>query len=159
MTTRVYKAFSMWQPWASLLVGEYKRVETRSWPLRGLYTGEPILIHAAKRWTGAEQETCEEFPFRQNLTLAARRGLWDFQHPPRGAIIGVATWSRAWPVETLLPGLGPMERAFGDFSAGRFGWLFATMKPIKPIPYRGAQGLFRVELDETQIEYVERSRP
>ena len=41
------KAITIWQPYASLLVGQkFKRFETRGWATR--YTG-PIAIHAAKR--------------------------------------------------------------------------------------------------------------
>lgn len=55
---------SLWQPWASLLVGGVKRVETRGWPIK--HRG-PLLIHAAKRWDGSTARLCLGEPFRPAL--------------------------------------------------------------------------------------------
>jgi hypothetical protein len=39
------------------------------------------------------------------------------------------------------------ERFLGDFSPGRFGWVLENVRALDtPIPYRGAQGLFNVEI-------------
>src|SRR5262245_48292663 len=45
------RAISLWQPWASAVVCDGKRIETRHWPTnyRGL-----LLIHAATRCVRAE---------------------------------------------------------------------------------------------------------
>lgn len=38
------------------------------------------------------------------------------------------------------------ERAFGDYSAGRFAWLLANVRPLEtPIPAKGALGLWEWE--------------
>lgn len=42
-------ALTLWQPWASLVAWEEKRIETRSWSTS--YRG-PLVIHAAKRFAG-----------------------------------------------------------------------------------------------------------
>lgn len=39
------------------------------------------------------------------------------------------------------------ERALGDFSRGRYGWVLANIRSIRPIPFRGAQQLFDVPDD------------
>jgi hypothetical protein len=37
------------------------------------------------------------------------------------------------------------ERALGDYSPGRYGWVLANVRALpQPIPYKGAQGLFTV---------------
>jgi hypothetical protein len=41
--------------------------------------------------------------------------------------------------------LSEQERIFGDYSPGRFAWILQDIQRLeKPIPYRGAQGLFTV---------------
>jgi len=36
------------------------------------------------------------------------------------------------------------EAFFGDFSVGRYQWITARRRPLKPFPVAGRQGLFRV---------------
>lgn len=44
--------------------------------------------------------------------------------------------------------LTPRERAFGDYSDGRYGWLTSRVVRLpEPIPFRGAQGLFDIPDD------------
>lgn len=38
-----------------------------------------------------------------------------------------------------------------DWDPGKFAWLLADIRPIHPVPARGAQWLFRIELD---IEFL-----
>lgn len=144
--TRCMPAISLWQPWATLLAAGYKRVETRSWAPRELHMGETVAIHAAKHWTQDERELCEDDPFfRRFLTLAARRGLWDTGHPPLGCIVGVATFHTAAPTERLIrnPKLTEREHGFGNYSPGRYGWVFVDARPITPpVPLRGERGIF-----------------
>lgn len=33
------------------------------------------------------------------------------------------------------------ERPFGDFAAGRYAWILDNVRPIDPVPMKGAQGL------------------
>ena len=39
------RALSLWQPWASLIADERKKIETRHWPMH--YRG-PLAIHGTK---------------------------------------------------------------------------------------------------------------
>jgi hypothetical protein len=152
---RTMRAISLWQPFATLIASGAKKFETRSWAPRGLHTGEPVLIHAAKRWTEDERELLDDPVFRRELTLAQRRGLWSFDHPPLGCLVAVATFNSAWRAEDLVAKIGAHERYFGAYAPGYWGWRFVEVKPIKPIPWRGAQGLFGVSIDEARLEYVE----
>lgn len=146
------KAISLWNPWAALMVRGAKCVETRSWPIA--YRG-PLLIHAAKKWDKFLIGLCETEPFR--AALAAFGDGWEM---PFGAIVGRVDVIGCYPTERVgcvanqptpmtMPGgkmyVGETERAFRDYSPGRFAWLCANPVAFeKPVPYRGAQMLFEV---------------
>lgn len=156
------KAISIWQPWATLIASGAKRIETRSWPPYGLKPGQLVAIHAGKRWTAKEGELCTDDPlFKRYLTLAQRRGLWDFEKPPLGCVVAIARFDQAVPTEHTshlsFKGKGKVpperaaqiqlwlteaERAFGNYAPGRWAWVFAEVRPLEPIPLRGQQGLF-----------------
>lgn len=55
---------------------------------------------------------------------------------------GLATWRRGDSYVTSAWRITDQERAFGDYSSGRYAWLLADVRPLRvPLPYRGAQGL------------------
>ena len=101
----------------------------------------------------------EELPPSAVLGIKSRR-IWRYLYElPRGVILGVATLADCLPVTmrnrvgTLcLPlnkrqDLSLQETMLGDFSPGRFGWQLANVRLLpEPVPYRGAQGLFRVRI-------------
>jgi activating signal cointegrator 1 len=155
---RTYRAISIWQPWATLIASGAKKIETRTWAPRWLHMGEPVLIHASKRWTEDEQDLLDDPMFQLHLSVAAARGLWNFDAPPLGCIVAVATFNVAWRSEELLPKISAQERYFGAYAPGYWGWHFPKVRPIAPIPYRGRQGIFPVTLDEAELVYVEAGR-
>lgn len=161
------KCLSLWQPWATLLVTGHKRVETRGWPIR--HRG-PLLVHAAKKWNEELWHLCRTAPFDGALTQAGytlaggnpKRGL------PFGFIVGRVDVVECYRTEDVLfdsSGLDVIprfpvdqvrngklrlwpdpERAFGDYSPGRFAFLCTNpVRFDKPIPCIGRQGLFNVE--------------
>lgn len=137
------KAITIWQPWASLLVTDQKKYETRSWATS--YRG-PIAIHAAKR------------PVRRTIDALAEGDLWEtlalfeslFPGPGElvqlstGAIVGTAILARCNLIdEAFVAKLTPQERALGDFTLGRYAWEFQEKIPVAPpIPVKGMQGLW-----------------
>ena len=129
------KAISLWQPWASAVAIGAKTIETRSWftPHRGL-----LAIHAAKKNT----PDLREF-FTWNACEPLRRaGITSFDQLPFGAIIATCRMMECLRT-TDLDGLTDQERALGDYSPGRYAWVFADIEPLeKPVPYRGFQSLF-----------------
>lgn len=164
------KCLSLWQPWASLLVHGKKQVETRGWEMR--HRG-PLLIHAAKKWDEElAYQAADPLFFRPALEAvgivfdrdeaACRRG-WGL---PFGAIVGRVEVVDCVPTGLVRDGLqlapslnegeyqgkrwkhldiNMRERAFGDYSPGRFAFLCAGFVAFAtPIPYRGAQGMFDV---------------
>lgn len=150
------KCISLWQPWASLMALGHKTIETRSWSTG--YRG-PLAIHAAKRLMIPDDPEFFDALRRLGITIH------DINKLPLGAIVGACNLSACVPsdnFQTLLnvaaKGLSPEARAraiesierqkiFGDYSPGRFLWLVSNIKKLEtPIPCRGRQGLFEVEI-------------
>ena len=148
------KVLSLWQPWASAVAVGAKRVETRSW--RTTYRGL-IAIHAAKRrvigeliyfrscwnWCGA----------LASLGVTMGNGPTLDHLLPFGAVVAVADLVDCLPTDSFTVGLLDRkhgqepyqwtERQMGDFSPGRYGWVFENIRALaKPLPMCGHQGLW-----------------
>jgi len=131
------KALSILQPWASLVVYGFKRIETRSWPTR--HRG-PLAIHAAGWFRKAQRERYRQQPFRACLAAAGIHRMGDF---PLGSIVGVVNVIDCVPVSDLCDAIDDRERHFGNFGADMFAWLLADPDPLKePVPCVGQLGLF-----------------
>jgi hypothetical protein len=155
-------AISLWQPWAHLIAIGAKRFETRSWSTtyRGL-----MAIHAGKKWTSRMAAQCLEEPFLSILSkdeptfrLRAEANAADLSFA-FGAVIAIADLVEVWPTSELawascpkslrnpaVPpdlAIGLQERAFGDFSHGRYAWQYENVTRLpEPIPCPGKQGLW-----------------
>jgi len=129
------KGFSLTQPWATLVAMGSKQVETRSWstPYRGW-----LAIHAAKGFPGyAKDFASAEFTLGR---LPAQL--------PRGGIVALARLGKVMRTEALAPILTPLERLYGDYSSGRYGWLLYDVIALpEPIPCRGALSLWEIPAD------------
>src|SRR5689334_2818809 len=141
------KGISLWQPWATAMAIGSKRNETRSWSTH--YRG-PLAIHAAKRcvkdelifhsahwgWCGALAPI--------GLTMGGKERLIDLL--PFGAIVAVGNLADVKPVGHLMLEeietmrypegdtdelYGWTERSMGDYTLGRFAWIFDWMRPLK----------------------------
>jgi len=135
------KALSLIQPWGTLITIGAKRYETRSW--RAPYRGW-IAIHASQRIPRDCADLCATEPFASALRQA---GYDRWQDIPLGAVVGVAMLSWVHRTEQLEKvaslTLTDTERAFGDFSPGRYAWrLDRALKLRRPNPARGARGLW-----------------
>lgn len=149
------KVISLRQPWATLVVVNRKRIETRSWATT--YRG-PLLIHAGKKFMEGVEPSFQD-PFFSDLVAIYGIRLPGF---PFGAIIGkvemvgcykiggktaeVNIYDEAIPawVHYEIPPPEP-ELSFGDYTPGRYAWLF--QKPVRfkrPILWKGLLGLFNV---------------
>lgn len=132
------KALTIHQPWASLIAYGHKRYETRSWATS--YRG-PIAIHAGKSLA----------PIRE-LEESDRRLVWRMRTKlygqaldtlPFGAIVAIGELVACSSTLGGMIVLEENERAFGNFSAGRYAWEIVNVNPLRePIPARGAQGLW-----------------
>jgi activating signal cointegrator 1 len=130
------KALSLLQPWASLVVTGAKQIETRSWSTK--HRGG-LLIHASTGKAGAVLTS--EPPFSKYIH--------NFNQLPFGAIIGQVVLTDVIRVEelhlsdTAINHLTLEERAFGDYTNGRFAWMLE--EPVlfsKPILVKGTLGLW-----------------
>jgi hypothetical protein len=139
------KVLTLTQPWASLLfvpdLRLRKRMETRSWFTN--YTGT-IGIHAGKGLGGMSKHEfvrlCKSEPFATALQAMGYKRASDL---PRGCIIGTVDIVQMFHTEEMDGIISNVERAFGDYSDGRWAWdLTRPRRWETPIPTRGALGLW-----------------
>jgi hypothetical protein len=155
------KAITMTQPWATLLALGANRIETRSWPTS--YRG-PLAIHTAIGFPKHAVELCRQSPYAEAL---AAGGYDDAADLPRGKVISVGTLddllrcdesTERSIIEQSRAGLLPAhELAFGDFSAGRFGFVLSDMRMLaSPLLARGMLGLWNVpaELEDRIVSQI-----
>jgi hypothetical protein len=141
------KVISLLQPWASLVVIGAKKVETRSWNAKHRGT---LLIHASAK---------EFKPVRGMEDLMANMEWCGFfekvQHMPYGAIIGQVELTHTDSTEQISERevyhygssykwqITKQEKAFGDYSPGRYGWLLSNaIEFIQPIPAKGSLSIW-----------------
>jgi activating signal cointegrator 1 len=141
------KALSLLQPYASLVIYGFKKVETRSW--RTSYRGL-LAIHSSKSWMEDYWYMCAEEPFRSALK---QMGI-NPDNPvalPLGQVLGTVDLDHVGlikPDYRVSMGMNFIavhepERSFGDYTPDRFGWMLHDPKRFdEPIPARGKQGLW-----------------
>lgn len=145
------KILSLWQPWGTLMALGYKRNETRSWatPYRGL-----IAIHAAKN----KEAICDTGDLL--VQAGIKKSLFDPDPFPTGdqdwnfgCILAVGRLTGC--IHTHMANPSPQERALGNYTEGRAAWVFEEIRRVKPLPFRGMQGLKDLPADvEAKLEYV-----
>lgn len=138
-------AITLTQPWASLMEWGAKVIETRG--RRTNYRGW-IAIHAAK---GCPDE-CRALVYKEPFLTALRHR----KDPlPFGAVVAVTRIIGCLRTDEF-PGLTEPERSFGDYSAGRYGYLTEGVRRLRdPIPMRGAQTIpWRMPRTITEVDLV-----
>jgi hypothetical protein len=130
------KAFSLWQPWASLWLSPRKPHETRHWST--IYRGK-LAVHAAQHF---ERNFPAGDPLRE--ILEDEFGSHWGRDLPKGCILGwvdlvsVRSMTETQPVDDD-------DRACGNWSSERFAWRRGAYSILNtPVPFRGRQGLFNV---------------
>ncbi len=128
------KALTLTQPWASLVALGHKQIETRSWSTN--YRGA-LYIHAAKGFPRWARDFAGEAQAGGRLPAEL----------PLGVLVATARLVDVRPTDDPALELSSLERRFGDYHPGRFAWLLEDIEPLaEPIPWRGALGLFNVQL-------------
>lgn len=137
------KALTLWQPWASLIAFEEKKVETRCWSTK--YRGL-IAIHAAlaiPRWVGDSRKS-QEFHDRM-MKLAYADGMFE-TGMPKGVVLCVAELVAIEPTEKVRDDLSEQEILFGNYEDGRYAWFLEVKKRFdRPIPAKGNRMLWNWE--------------
>jgi hypothetical protein len=139
------KAISLHQPWASAMAIGVKKVETRSWQT---YHSGLIAIHAATIQTMEQIDFFDNFVLEDSNTRAAfeRNGIKGFSQLPFGAVVAVGDLLEGVRTEAIS-GLSTTESNWGDYSNGRFGWMFTKIwKLEEPFIVRGHQRIFNVDI-------------
>lgn len=133
------KAISLHQPWAHLVAFGHKRIETRSWAPPDAVVGQRIVIHASK--TTRDSDRMRHDPiFMSYLPRGFGWGAMAY-----GCIVATACIVAVEPMTgPWIERVGEVERMFGNFSPGRFGWMLDDVERVAPIFWRGAQGFFDV---------------
>lgn len=160
------KALTLWQPWASAVACEQKRVETRSWKTK--YRGE-IAIHSAAKlppsWLGASRHAAA---FRDELAdvLGARRDSDDrgglhvdqaVRALPFGQILCIVRLVAIEETAMVRDSLSERERIFGNYEDGRYAWLFEMVERLnEPIPAKGNRMLWNL-VDEQAAKVLDRN--
>lgn len=139
MSTPIIRGLTLWRPWAAAIVHGPKRVENRPWapPLGLVSHGLWLAIHAGKRWDaeGARfiAETWAECPAELDRDEVASG--W----PPAFSAEGIIGVARVREVRRLAE----VTPAHYEWAFGPWCWLLDDVRALpKPIPCRGAQGLW-----------------
>jgi hypothetical protein len=148
------RIISLWQPWASLMALNEKRIETRSWGTR--YRGE-LAIASTLKFDKDARALCRVMPFRLALE---RHGITDPEQLPLGAILCRTMLRGVLPTSDFvlagMPKISEFKRHhaaefdpdFGDYRPDRRAWICDETQACRdPIPYAGAQGIRELPLE------------
>lgn len=160
------KVITIQQPCASLCVHTddngkaFKQFETRSWNTK--YRGE-LLIHAS-----AKPIPIKDNPLDKWCTRFGRH-YFDNCVFSYGEIIGSVNLVNVYRTDDLtsplckqytgLERISEQEEAFGDYSPGRYGWLFSDPVMFEnPLPIKGQLGLWNLPLELIATARVEKEK-
>lgn len=136
------KAITLWQPWASAMAHQLKKIETRDWATK--YRG-PLLIHAAaKKPSWMDWDILTYPPIAKAL---GEKNIVDEKAFPLGAAVCIVNLVDCVRVETIRDTISPLERALGNYDNGRFAWITEFMHYIeKPIPMKGGRRFWNCDM-------------
>ena len=148
------RALTLHQPWAQLMVWGLKNIETRSWPAPRSLIGQRIAIHAGKRGPRPADWNIEV----QHAVLRRAGGSHSM---PMGAVVATGRLIECMQVVSgpdsgsLVKCLGFGELgdapeyeatittdSYGDFSVGRWLWIFHDLRGVEPVSINGRQGVW-----------------
>lgn len=138
------RGLTLYEPYATLVMLGEKEWETRSWPtrFRGL-----LAIHAAKEMPAANTRLIKQEPYQSTLLVGGDdwkpAEMWPFQ---LGSILGIVQLDQVLPTDRVSEhSLTSKEKAFGDFSEGRYMWRL-TKRVWLPFhhPCRGNRRLWKL---------------
>jgi hypothetical protein len=119
------------------MVLELKLIETRSWKTN--YRGE-LAIHASQKIFPVRDffyEALKTLADEQKKEIIERivQEYGNYSNLPTGVILGKTNLTSVAPTEQLRDHITPIERALGDYSDNRFGFITKDMQRFET-PYR-----------------------
>lgn len=136
------KTISIHQPWAQLIILGLKQYETRNYPIQ--HRG-PLAIHATK---SREFETLFFDPAFLPWLEA-----WGYNSPADlayGAVLGTVNLLSVHVSNECQP--NAFERAWGDWSKGRFVWKLELVERFeRPVTVQGQRGLWEWEPERVGV--------
>jgi hypothetical protein len=131
-----YKALSILQPWAWLIVNGHKDIENRNW--RTSFRGR-FIVHAGKKWGREQREDLARV--RDQFPRLVIPNTFDL-----GGLVGAAT---------ITDCVGYSE---SPWFVGSFGFVIADAKPCVFTPWRGQLGWFDIDADASCIYAYKQER-
>ncbi len=149
------KAISLWQPWASAMTTGAKTIETRPWKTN--YRGNMVICSAKKKVMSDLNFYLSTWSFQGGLGPLVGEPLvlgegksWSavkVHHLPFGMALAIGELIDCISTHDFTLGQIETNKPFGNFSTGRYGWIFKNIhKIVKPFPIIGRQRLFNIEL-------------
>lgn len=153
------KALTVWQPWASLIAIGAKPYEFRGWRVPKSLIGQRIAIHAGTR--PVKHEEIADLiirlrgPYPWTTALRPEIALpwleWAHANPkllPTSAIVATAVIGLCKPAYEII---GEFGATAGDSDRREHmnrAWPLTAIEPVMPpIPARGAQGFWNIDLE------------
>lgn len=158
------KALTLWQPWASLMAFEEKKVETRCWTTK--FRGE-IAIHAAAKepadWLGQSRNRHEFHLALCRITDEHKwgEGYWPNAHHSvgLGAVLCIVNLIGIEPTHCVRDELSEQELLFGNYEDGRYAWFTEIVERFEtPIPAKGNRMLWNWDYAGRQKSVPESAR-
>lgn len=138
------KAFSIQQPYASLICSGVKDVENRKWALKN--TPITVLIHAGARRLPETEDNLPYFLWWPVDNAQKDGALCPLKEAPTSAIVGIATIDRCeTDNESIWAGRGP---------GAEYQWVMRDAKLFKEpiLGVKGKLGIFDIpEIDESNL--------
>jgi len=140
----ILNCISLWQPWATWVSEGFKLIETRTHDRFRCLLGERIAIQAAMRWDDLAFAMSSPWATNDARLLALRQ-----RDQYRGVILCTA-------LVEAVGWLNESNSASAMIHCGgvtaRFGLFLSDIEPLKnPIPWKGRQGIFKVEIPDTML--------
>lgn len=131
------KAISFWEPWGTLVKLGLKKFETRSWSTD--YRGK-LVIQVAQKQDKYLKDACESLCRKLGIEL-------NYDELPFGMAIAVCELTDCVEMtEEFISQQSETEIQCGDWQPGRFAWKLENVQSISPVPMKGKQGLWNVDL-------------
>ncbi len=153
-TRRTFKALTVWQPWASLILAEVKPYEFRGWPAPKSIQGTEIAIHAGAR--PVRRAEIADLIVRLKSAEAWTTGLRTAALPllerwysdpsilPLSSILGTATLGTPRRAHEIVGELGGYVNDSDRHAHSNWAWPLTNVSPMVPVvPAKGMQGFWQ----------------